>query len=242
MKPAITPAILMTSPTDNYLRFERDGALLLHPLEGPALAARLRELPGDPADDRRRGGRRNVLDLKEVQDAVDALRPLAAELAASPVDQVRCVRGILFDKTPEANWAVAWHQDRSIAVRERHKVPGYGPWSVKHGIPHVQPPLDVLTQLVTLRLHVDDCPLTNGPLRTLPGTHVNGIHSDDMIAILVDATEDQPHPATAGDILATRPLLLHASSPAELPTRRRVLHLEFSPIELPDPLEFAWSR
>jgi hypothetical protein len=28
----------------------------------------------------------------------------------------RCVRAIAFDKAPQANWALAWHQDRTIAV------------------------------------------------------------------------------------------------------------------------------
>src|SRR5687767_10735690 len=31
----------------------------------------------------------------------------------------RVVRGLLFDKTPEANWKVAWHQDLSVPVRRR---------------------------------------------------------------------------------------------------------------------------
>src|SRR5512143_3742164 len=37
-------------------------------------------------------------------------------------------RAILFDKTPAANWKVAWHQDLTIPVRERHQRPGFGPW------------------------------------------------------------------------------------------------------------------
>lgn len=41
------------------------------------------------------------------------------------------VRGILFDKVHGANWLVPWHQDLTIAVRERIDTPGYGPWSAK---------------------------------------------------------------------------------------------------------------
>src|SRR5690606_16226043 len=86
----------------------------------------------------------------------------------------RVVRSILFDKTPDANWKVAWHQDLSIAVRERADVAGYGPWSRKDGVVHVEPPTSVLKRMVTLRLHLDDCNAENGPLRVLPGSHAHG--------------------------------------------------------------------
>jgi hypothetical protein len=66
-------------------------------------------------------------------------------------------RSIFFDKTPEANWKVAWHQDLTIAVREKLEVDGYTAWSVKEGVVHVQPPMLVLERIVTVRLHLDDC-------------------------------------------------------------------------------------
>ena len=46
----------------------------------------------------------------------------------------RPVRVVLFDKSEEANWSTGWHQDRTIAVRERREAEGYGPWSVKGGV------------------------------------------------------------------------------------------------------------
>ena len=50
------------------------------------------------------------------------------------------VRGILFNKTLDSNWKVVWHQDRTIAVRERKDVPYFGAWSTKAGVtsPHQQ--------------------------------------------------------------------------------------------------------
>lgn len=69
----------------------------------------------------------------------------------------RPVRAVVFDKTPETNWSVAWHQDRTIVVRSRIAVEGFGPWSVKDGLIHVEPPVSVLEGMVTLRLHLDDC-------------------------------------------------------------------------------------
>jgi hypothetical protein len=87
---------------------------------------------------------------------------------------LRPVRSILFDKTPDENWPVAWHQDLTISVSEERQIHGYGPWSRKDGIPHVQPPLALLRQMVTFRLHLDDTPESNGALRVIPGSHDRG--------------------------------------------------------------------
>ena len=81
------------------------------------------------------------------------------------------VKATLFDKTPEANWRVHWHQDRVLAVKERLDVPGYGPWSLKGNAFHVEAPASVLEQLVAARIHLDDCGSECGPLRVIPGTH-----------------------------------------------------------------------
>ena len=151
------------------------------------------------------------------------------------------VRGILFDKTPAANWKVAWHQDRSIAVRERREVAGYGPWSVKDGVPHVQPPVGVLAGMLTLRLHLDDCDLDNGPLRVVPGSHRDGILSDAAIATAVTAGTVVNCCLPAGGVLLMRPLLLHASSAAMQPRHRRVIHVEFSADQLPEELSWAYE-
>ncbi len=37
------------------------------------------------------------------------------------------VHAITFDKTPGANWSLGWHQDRTIAVRDRRDADGFGP-------------------------------------------------------------------------------------------------------------------
>lgn len=177
-----------------------------------------------------------------------AVSPGVMELAASPAIAAvvapvlgggwRCVRGILFDKTAGANWKVAWHQDRSIAVKRRIDVDGFGPWSVKAGVPHVQPPRDVLESLLTVRLHLDDCGEENGPLKVLPGSHAHGVL--DAGSVEQWRRERRPHVcvASAGEALVMRPLLLHASSSATRPGRRRVIHLEFAAGELPGGLEW----
>ena len=142
-----------------------------------------------------------------------------------------CVRGILFDKTPGANWLVAWHQDLTICVKEQCDVPGYGPWSIKHGVPHVQPPIELLEQMVTLRLHLDETRAANGALRVIPGSHGWGRLSAEQIEERRAAESEVICEAAPGDALLMTPLLLHASSKAESPAHRRVVHLEFAPRE-----------
>lgn len=183
-------------------------------------------------------GARNLLGFPLVR-ATAALPAIASRLTPILGEGFQVVRGLFFDKTPEANWPVTWHQDLSLAVRERHELEGWSNWSVKSGIPHVQPPPEVLGRMLTLRLHLDDCPAENGALRLLPGSHRQGMLSRQAIQAASTA-HTQTIATKAGDAVAMRPLMLHASSPAAQPSHRRVLHLEFAPAGLlPAPLEWA---
>lgn len=142
------------------------------------------------------------------------------------------------DRRRKLGWP--WHQDLAIAVDERIETAGFGPWSVKEGVVHVQPPPHILARMVTLRLHLDDCTAENGALRVLPGSHGQGELDADAIA---DWTARQPPVVCEipkGGALLMRPLLLHASSPAKNPSHRRVLHVEYAAAELPNGLK--WSE
>jgi ectoine hydroxylase-related dioxygenase (phytanoyl-CoA dioxygenase family) len=149
------------------------------------------------------------------------------------------VRSIFFDKTPEANWLVPWHQDLTIAVQERRDVPSYGPWSVKDGVPHVQPPASFLESMLTIRLHLDDCDETNGALRVIPGSHRRGRLTSAEITEARAQQSEVLCSMRAGDALLMRPLLLHASSEARAATHRRVVHLEYAMAPLPEGLTWA---
>ncbi|MDA0338898.1 MAG: phytanoyl-CoA dioxygenase family protein [Proteobacteria bacterium] len=83
-------------------------------------------------------------------------------------------RALVFDKSCKDNWTLRWHQDRTIAVRERHDVAGYTEWSEKDGVPHVHPPAHVLDAVLVIRIHIDDVDETNGALELLHGTHPGG--------------------------------------------------------------------
>ncbi len=169
--------------------------------------------------------------------------PAVAELARSPMirqlvephlgPDCFAVRGILFDKIPEANWKVAWHQDLTIEVQERIEVDGFGPWSIKAGIHHVQPPVAILEQMLAVRIHLDDCGPENGPLRVVPKSHCLGRLTIDQMLALRDQHGEVSLPVHQGDVILMRPLLAHASSAAESPAHRRVIHLEFAGYKLP---------
>lgn len=151
------------------------------------------------------------------------------------------VRGILFDKTPESNWYVTWHQDLSIPVNAKSELPGYGPWSIKDDVVHVQPPAAILEQMVSLRIHLDDCDEQNGAIKFIAGSHLHGVLDRDAIEQWKEQHRETICPAVRGDIIAMRPLILHASSAAKAPRRRRVLHLEYATAELPTGLDWAMA-
>lgn len=176
---------------------------------------------------------------------IDALRPLLARdgrigtVAASIIGaSSRPVRAILFDKTAETNWSLGWHQDRTICVRERAEVAGYGPWTVKGGMQHVAPPFDLLSRMVTLRIHLDDVPEGNAPLLIVPGSHKLGRIAEAEMDDVVSRLGQQLCLAEAGDIWAYATPIVHASKAATRPARRRVLQVDFSGDDLPGELDW----
>lgn len=184
-------------------------------------------------------GRRGLLEAPVVRElafserVVDCLQP---HLAGPP----RLVRAIYFDKSPGANWLVPWHQDLTFAVRERKDVPGFGPWSMKDGVPHVQPPVTLLEEVVTMRIHLDACDAENGALKVLPGTHGVGRLGAQQIQDCRNRLNEVLCAMDAGDVLLMRPLLLHASGKSTSARHRRILHLEYCGVDLPGGLE--WSE
>jgi len=150
----------------------------------------------------------------------------------------RPVRAVLFDKTADTNWSLAWHQDRTICVERRNEVQGFGPWTTKQGMQHVSPPFELLSRMVTLRVHLDDVPATNAPLLIAPGSHKHGRVPIDAIDAVVRQCGTFTCLADAGDVWAYATPILHASDAAFAPARRRVLQLDFAQEELTGGLEW----
>src|SRR3954464_6237384 len=152
----------MTWPLD---QIDRHGFAIINDVIGAPsvreLIDELSDLPPDDATRRRRGNRsiyarRNLLNVRAIDELAHS-SPLRTIVQAVLGSTAIAVRGILFDKTADANWLAPWHQDLSIAVKHRIDLPAFGPWSVKAGVVHVQPPLELLRQMLTIRLHLDDC-------------------------------------------------------------------------------------
>ena len=211
------------------LRFDPDGAE-----QFPAVldAGVLRALDADfaPLQAGRPGIRlTGVAALQPILLADGAVGAIAAKVlgpAAQPV------RAVLFDKTAQANWAVGWHQDRTIAVRERVETSGYGPWSIKAGLPHVEPPFSLLAGMVTLRIHLDPVGPDNAPLLVAPGSHRLGRVAESQIAAAVARCGMVTCLAAASDVWLYATPILHASEAAAQPTRRRVLQVDYAACRL----------
>lgn len=172
---------------------------------------------------------RKFANSKEIRDIVVALQD----------ENTKPIRSIFFDKTPASNWYVTWHQDLSIAVEQRIETEGFGPWTVKDGTTHTQPPREVLEQIVSLRIHLDPCPKENGAIKFVAGSHNNGILDPANVPKIIETSTATCCEAEKGDVIIMRPLILHSSSKSTTPDHRRVLHLEFSAATLPHGLSFT---
>jgi ectoine hydroxylase-related dioxygenase (phytanoyl-CoA dioxygenase family) len=148
------------------------------------------------------------------------------------------VKSIYFDKPGSSNWFVSYHQDLTISVDRKEHVKGFGPWSVKQDQFAVQPPLSILENNFTIRIHLDDTDENNGALKVIPGSHNKGIYRPETIdwKLETEITCNVPK----GGIMIMRPLLLHSSGRTTNNSQRRVIHIEFSNQQLPAPLQ--WSE
>lgn len=209
------------------LDFKRDGAVLFPGALGADLLDALRGL--DP------GGAGARLSGAALAGRLGPATVVAESLLGPGA---RPVRAVMFDKTPADNWMVAWHQDRTICVRERVEAPSFGPWSVKQGLIHVAPPIGILERMATLRLHLDDCGPDNAPLEAALGSHRLGRVAAGQAAARASEFTILECRAAAGDIWAYSTPILHASARASRPGRRRVLQLDYAAFDLPGGLDW----
>jgi hypothetical protein len=226
--------------------FQKDGyaivANLLREIENAEITAVLVSA-ADSTSARRRGevyAIRNLLDvapeLRRVSDH-PAIRALAEKILGRYCFPVQAT---LLDKIPEANWKVPWHQDLYIPVRQRIDVDGFCGWSEKAGVIHVKPPAEILASTLAVRIQLDACNESSGPLRVIPGSHKDGELNPDAIRRWQESVCPVTCLVPPGGALLMRPLLLHASAPADSPSHRRVIHITFAAGELPGGLK--WHR
>lgn len=187
---------------------------------------------------------KDVFAIRQLMTTLPGLVPLVFNTSLKKIfDQVAkpgyfLVKSIFFDKPADSNWYVPLHQDLTISVDRKYDLPGYGLWTQKHRQYAVQPPVEILENIVTIRIHLDDTDAFNGALHVIPGSHRNGICRKET---LKRAPGDEVVCSmNAGAVMVMRSLLMHSSGRTTNQKRRRVLHLEFSSVELPAPLQ--WSE
>lgn len=147
------------------------------------------------------------------------------------------VKSIYFDKPEQSNWYVAYHQDLTISVDQKKQLENFGPWTVKQNQFAVQPPIEILERIFTLRIHLDNTDVANGALSVIDGSHLKQIFRPETID---HASERETVcPVAKGGLMIMKPLLLHRSARSTSGKRRRVIHIEFSDQTLPGGLSWA---
>ncbi|MEJ2425880.1 MAG: phytanoyl-CoA dioxygenase family protein [Candidatus Thiodiazotropha sp.] len=174
-------------------------------------------------------GTPNHYGIRDLMNRVPYIKAMASSSPLIDIAQeilgnyARPVRSVFFDKTADANWNVAWHQDTSIALTSKHEVSGFGPWSEKQGVVHTEPPAEYLANTLTLRIHLDRANAATGVLRVVPGTHKAGRIKSSEILKIVAHSEVVECNANPGDVLLMNPLLFHSSRKASEPDHRRII-------------------
>jgi ectoine hydroxylase-related dioxygenase (phytanoyl-CoA dioxygenase family) len=147
------------------------------------------------------------------------------------------VKSIYFDKPEASNWFVSYHQDLTISVNKKIEWEGFNFWTTKHNQFAVQPPLNILQDNLTIRIHLDNTNEENGALKVIPQSHLKNIYRSETI----DWKTEQEYSCNVkkGGIMFMKPLLLHSSAKTTNNHKRRVIHIEFSRITLPGELQWA---
>lgn len=149
------------------------------------------------------------------------------------------IKSIYFDKPPNANWVVNWHQDLTINLDTKSNIIGFpNARKLKERIV-LRPNIKVLENIVTVRIHLDDCTQENGALRVIKNSHQNGVIAiSDWL--LKKTGEEIICEVPAGGCLFMKPLTMHSSRRTENKKNRRVLHVEFC--SMPLEKELKWKE
>lgn len=233
----VTDRLIDGRDRSRALSLDADGAQLFPAALDEAVVKRVEDalvhLPSRPGA-RLYGGCDSIADLLAPSGAIGRIATAEQGSSTGPV------RVILFDKSDSMNWSLGFHQDRTIAVETRRAVAGFGPWSIKAGQLHVQPPQSIIDGMMTLRIHLDDVDADNAPLDVLSGSHLHGRLDDDAVTALAETSQPFACLARRGDIWAYRTPIVHGSRSVRIAGgRRRVLQIDYSADRLPGGL--AWA-
>ena len=237
----VRPAGAATAATDDAgfipasgLTLETDGAVR-HDRAALSILPHLREIASSLPQDRAGLRLHGIAALQALLDTKGVLGTIATSHLGSGA---RDVRALLFDKAPDINWALGWHQDRTIVVRRRIDTAGFGPWTVKRGMVHVAPPAALHARMLTMRVHLDPVPHDNAPLLIAPGSHRLGRIAEADTDAVLERCGTATCLADAGDVWLYATPILHASAISTSGTHRRVLQIDFAAVDLPGGLEW----
>jgi len=184
--------------------------------------------------------KQDIYSIRQLVKAVPSLKPLIFTDKLKQIleynfkQKAFLCKSIYFNKTEHSNWFVSYHQDLSISVQNKIETKGYTQWTEKKGQLGVIPPTSILNNILTIRIHLDDMTKDNGPVRVIPQSHLSGKINFDHNKHLL--SKEIICEAKSGDIMLMKPMILHASNKSKNLKPRRVLHLEFSSLNLNEPL------
>ncbi|MFN3378523.1 MAG: phytanoyl-CoA dioxygenase family protein [Runella zeae] len=180
--------------------------------------------------------------LKEVPQTIDLIFNDKLKTAIRHIlgDDFFVVKSIYFDKPATSNWYVSYHQDLTISADKKLELDNFGPWTKKQNQFAVQPPINILENITTIRIHLDNTDENNGALKVIPKSHLKKIYRPETINWNIET--ENICCVKQGGIMLMKPLTLHSSSRTTNNKKRRVIHLEFANIELPKELRWAERR
>ncbi|WP_432449714.1 phytanoyl-CoA dioxygenase family protein [Aliiroseovarius marinus] len=223
-------------PNSKSFEFEKRGHLWLRSALSDSQLA-----PFDViADQNHRAGQRLPAKGAELRKVLAPDAPLQ-QLINKIDTQAQPVRAVVFNKIEGANWGVPWHQDRVICVDQRQDVPGFTNWTEKAGVVHCEPPVELLRQMLFVRVHLDDADDQNGAMQTAIGSHALGLVPSEKAEAAASSFPIDSGDAQRGDVLIMNMLTLHASKPAVRQSSRRVFRFDYAGFDLPAPLRWATS-
>lgn len=210
------------------------------------IAAEIEELFSASSEDAIESVRGRVVGGRNLLSCWDGWRCLMAQPEVAHVveshlgSHAGVVRALFFDKPPGESWALSLHRDRTIAVANHYEpADPFSKPTRKAGVPHVQATDKLLSQMLTLRFHLDAMRDENGPLTVVPGSHLQ----TEGTSRASDSRPVQTIHCDRGDLFVMRPLLLHGSKSCHAMTtmHRRVVHLELASLpELPE--KYRWHQ
>jgi hypothetical protein len=108
-----------------------------------------------------------------------------------------------------SNWYVTWNQDTTIIVKDKIETDGYL-LGLERGLTGVNPPEEILKNMITIRIHLGDTDEKNGTLKVVPGSH-NKRLSDEEIDLTTRSCISFAR-CELRDTHLMKPFLLHSSS------------------------------